>query len=84
MRIPGKNKKKLRGIIIINITLKINNYDNWNRKNMFLLSLFYYERVEFYIKNIPESNIKAEKTKENAGKCIIGEVEELSSNMAAN
>jgi hypothetical protein len=42
------------------------------------------EYIEFYLKKIPERNIKAEKTKENAGKCIISEGEELSCNMAAN
>jgi len=85
-----KNKKKLKDMIIIKITLKINYYCFRTEiieieKNMFsTFILFYFERLEFYLKNIPERNIKAEKTKENAGKCIISEVEELSCNMAAN
>jgi hypothetical protein len=83
-------------MIVIKITLKINYYCFRTgeieiieiEKNMFSTFILFYfilkEHIEFYLKNIPERNIKAEKTKENAGKCIISEVEELSCNMAAN
>jgi hypothetical protein len=81
-------------MIVIKIKLKINYYCFRTgeieiieiEKNMFpTFILFYFERVyRILLKNIAERNIKAEKTKENAGKCIISEGEELSCNMAAN